>query len=73
MSQPDYKALDIQKIKTFIKAHGDAVVTVKDIMEQSGAEKLRVYPILFELEQDSWLEVIEESELGAPVSVLCRQ
>lgn len=73
MSQPDYKSLDIQRIKTFIETHGDAVVTVKDIMEQSRAEKLRVYPILFELEQDSWLEVIEESELGAPVSVRRRQ
>ena len=73
MSQPDNKTLDIQRIRAFIEARGGSEVPVEDIMEHSGAERLRVYPILFEMEQASWLEVTSEGELGAPVSVRRRQ
>lgn len=73
MSQPDNKSLDIRRIKAYIEGRGGSEVSVEDIMEHSGAERLRVYPILFEMEQASWLEVTAESELGAPVSVRRRQ
>lgn len=45
----DYKALDTQKIGDYIDAL-EVVVTVDDIIRNSGADKLRVYPALFELE-----------------------
>ena len=45
----NYKELDTQKIKDYIQAHPDGV-EVEDIIAHSGAEKLRVYPALFELE-----------------------
>ena len=52
MSQPDNKSLDVQRIRAFIEARGGSEVPVEDIMEHSGAERLRVYPILFEMEQE---------------------
>lgn len=64
----DYKALDTQKIRDYIDAL-EVVVTVDDIIRNSGADKLRVYPALFELEQDGYIEVTEREELGAPVAV----
>lgn len=45
-------------------------VPVQDIITHSGAEKLRVYSILFELEQEGRIEVTEREELGAP-KVVC--
>ena len=44
-------------------------VSVEEIIQNSGAEKLRVYPALFELEQSGFLEVLEREELGAPLIV----
>ena len=38
-------------------------------MKNSNADKLRVYPALFELEQNGFLEVVEREELGAPLIV----
>ena len=43
---------------------------MQDIITHSGAEKLRVYSILFELEQEGRIEVTEREELGAP-KVVC--
>lgn len=61
----NYKALDTQRIKDYIDASG-AAATVEAIIQNSGADKLRVYPALFELEQDGYIEVIEREGLGAP-------
>ncbi|MFP5152649.1 MULTISPECIES: hypothetical protein [Bacteroides] len=67
----DYKALDTQKIRDYIDA-SDGMVAVDDIICNSGADKLRVYPALFELEQDGYIEVAEREELGAPIAI-CRK
>ncbi|WP_018667983.1 hypothetical protein [Bacteroides gallinarum] len=61
----NYKALDTQRIKDYIDTSGTAA-TVEAIIQNSGADKLRVYPALFELEQDGYIEVIEREELGTP-------
>lgn len=68
----NYKELDTQKIKDYIQAHPDGV-EVEDIIAHSGAEKLRVYPALFELEQEGWLTVTEREELGSPKRVKFRR
>ena len=39
------------------------------IMEESGAEPVRVYPILFELNQEKKIRVLEETGWGAPLRV----
>lgn len=44
-----------------------------DLIVRSEADPLRVYPILFELEQSGWLEVMERSEWGAPRWVRLRE
>ena len=49
----DYKALDTQKIRDYIDA-SDGMVAVEDIIRDSGADKLRVYPALFELDISRW-------------------
>ena len=61
----NYKTLDTQRITNYLSTSSHEV-TVEDIILHSGADKLRVYPALFELEQSGWLEVVEREELGAP-------
>lgn len=68
----DYKAADTRKITAYINLKfGD--ILVEDIIRYSGADKLRVYPALFELEQSDFLEVVEREELGAPLVVRRRK
>jgi len=64
----NYKIIDTQRIVNYIASFPDGI-SVEEIILHSGAEKLRVYPALFELEQDGFLEVLEREELGAPLMV----
>lgn len=61
----NHKIIDTQRIVDYISS-SSIEVSVEDIILHSGADKLRVYPALFELEQSGWLEVVEREELGAP-------
>lgn len=65
----NYKIIDTRKIIEYINSFSGATIPVNDILQHSGADKLRVYPALFELEQSGWLEVVEREELGAPLIV----
>lgn len=60
----NYKQADRKKVIEFLK--GKAGVSVENIIENSGAEKLRIYPILFEFEQEGIIEVVKRQSLGAP-------
>lgn len=64
----NYKIIDTQRIIDYITSFSKGV-SVEEIIQNSGAEKLRVYPALFELEQNGFLEVLEREELGAPLMV----
>ena len=64
----NYKLIDTQRIFDYIISFHKGV-SVEEIIQNSGAEKLRVYPALFELEQSGFLEVLEREELGAPLIV----
>ena len=68
MNEINYKLIDVEKIKLYILSYPEGV-SVDNIIAHSGADKLRVYPALFELEQSGWLEVMEREELGAPLAV----
>ena len=59
----DYKHRDTLLILRYLRQH-PADISVDDIILHSGADKLRVYPALFELEQDGRLEVLEREMLG---------
>ena len=61
----DYKELDTRNIVRYLQLFSGGV-NVDNILQYSGADKLRVYPALFELEQARLLEVLEREELGAP-------
>jgi len=68
----NYKYLDTQRILRYLQQHKEGA-TVDAILQYSGADKLRVYPALFELEQEGRLEVLEREELGAPTRVRLKQ
>ncbi|MCD8182114.1 MAG: hypothetical protein LUE99_02400 [Bacteroides sp.] len=68
----DYKIIDTRKIIDYINSFS-CEVAVDDILQNSGADRLRVYPALFELEQEGFLEVVEREELGAPLIVRRRR
>ena len=70
--EKNYKVADTRKIATYIISQPENV-SVDDISQNSGADKLRVYPALFELEQNGFLEVVEREELGAPLLVRRRR
>ena len=63
----NYKQLDRDKILSYLQTH--IVCAVDSIIKESGAERLRVYPILFELRQENIIQILEESDWGAPVKV----
>lgn len=67
----NYKLIDTQKIIDYINSFSGEI-RVEDIIQNSGADKLRVYPALFELEQEGIIDVLEREELGAP-AVVCKQ
>lgn len=67
----NYKLIDTRKIIDYINS-SLREIRVEDIIQNSGADKLRVYPALFELEQDGFIEVLEREELGAPM-VVCKR
>ena len=68
----NYKHLDTQHILRYLQQRKEGT-TVDAILQYSGADKLRVYPALFELEQEGRLEVLEREELGAPTKVRLRK
>lgn len=61
----DYKELDRKKIIDFIMSNGGAA-TVNDILAYSGAEILRVYPILIEEHMSGKIDFQEEEYYAAP-------
>ena len=67
----NYKQLDRERILSYLKAN--PISTVDAIIEHSGAEKLRIYPILFELNQENIIRAVEETEWGAPVKVVLNE
>ena len=67
----NYRLIDTQKIIDYINSFSGEI-RVEDIVRNSGADKLRVYPALFELEQEGIIDVLEREELGAP-TVVCKR
>ena len=64
----DYKEQDRKKILDYLASRG-CEVSVDTLIAESGADKMRVYPILIEETQAGHIQVIEISKLGAPEKV----
>ena len=67
MMQTNYKQLDLNRILLYLQSH--PISTVEAIVQESGAEPLRVYPLLFELAQEKKIRIVEETGWGAPLKV----
>lgn len=63
----NYKQQDRDKILSYLQIH--PISTIDAIIQESEAERFRMYPILFELSQEKRIRVVEESEWGAPMKV----
>ena len=61
----NYKLIDTQRIIDYITSFPKGV-SVEEIIQNSGAEKIRVYPAVFELHQSGFLEELERAALGPP-------
>ena len=61
----DYKERDRKAIVDYL-AKQDGEVLVAKVMTDSGADKLRVYTLLFELEMEGRVQVVKASEFGTP-------
>lgn len=68
MEDINYKEIDRKAILDYLGSQGGEI-KVADVMTNSGANQLRVYPILFELQMEGKLEVVQASELGTPITV----
>ena len=64
----NYKEIDREKVLDFLKAQGGEC-EVSAIIAGSGAEKLRVYSLLFEEQQAGHIEYVRVNSLGAPEAV----
>lgn len=61
----NYKEQSREAIMAYVKT-ANQPVAVDDIIANAGVDKVRIYPILFELEQEGKIEVTERVELGSP-------
>lgn len=66
---PDYKREDREKILKYIVARAGQDVPVDDIVRKAGADRLRVHPLMFELEREGYIAVVARRALGAPAVV----
>ena len=58
------KERDRKRVLDYMKDRAEVLVT--DLMAYSGAEPLRIYPILFEEIQSGYVLVLKESGMGSP-------
>lgn len=68
MVEKDNKQQDRDKILTYLSSH--RLCTVDEIKDKSGADTLRIYPILFELATEGMIEITQETGWGAPTEVI---
>ena len=69
----DYKAIDRKAILDYLTSVPDGEVEVSKVMAESGADKFRVYPLLFELQLEGIIAVTQESDMGTPRRVALRK
>lgn len=60
----NFKEKDREKIVAYMVDKNQ--VCVSDLIDKCGAEKLRIYPLLFELIQEKRIKVLQETATGAP-------
>ena len=64
----NYAAKDQYKILDYLYKNGGQC-TVEDLISHSGAERLRIYPMIFRLREMELLEIVERNSWGTPIMV----
>ena len=64
----NYEEIDQYRIIDYMIAVGGDVA-VDDIIAFSGAEKLRVYPLIFKMKLDGLITITETNMWGAPTKI----
>lgn len=72
MEEKDYKALDRKAILDYLTA-ADSEVEVPKLIAESGANKLRVYTLIYELWREGVINITQETELGTPEKVALKK
>ena len=67
MEDIDYKEQDRKAILDYLAGKGEVIVA--GLLDESGANRLRVYGLIFELRDAGLVEITNSSELGTPLSV----
>lgn len=67
MADKNYKLLDRKKILTYLS--NKQICSVNDIKAHSGADALRVDPILFELRTENIIKITKKDGWGIPTEV----
>ena len=71
MKEINYKELDKNAILKFLREH-EGEIEVSTIMSEGGADRLRVYPLIYELVGEGVIKITKEGEMGTPLAVsLC--
>lgn len=68
MEDINYKEQDRKAIVDYL-VNADGEVEVPKLIAESGANKLRVYTLIYELWREGVVIINEETELGTPVKV----
>lgn len=61
----NYKEQDRQAILNYLASQNEDV-EVEKVLSESGADRLRVYTLLFELELEGVIKVVRANDLGTP-------
>lgn len=61
----NYKEQDRQAILNYLASQNEDV-EVEKVLSESGADQLRVYTLLFELEIEGVIKVVHANDLGTP-------
>lgn len=69
MNKVNYKEIDRRSIIEYLKSH-PGELSVDKLKEESGADKLQVYPLLMELSIDGIVKITSQTSMGAPVKVM---
>lgn len=72
MEDINYKELDRKAIVNYLTG-ADGEVEVPKLIAESGANKLRVYTLLYELWREGVVKITQETELGTPEKVALKR
>lgn len=67
MEAINYKEQDRKAILDYLKGKGN--VSVENVLNESGANRLRVYVLLFELRDAGLVEITNSNDWGSPTEV----